>query len=265
MQNGHKAGKSTREMADRRRRNGILVGIIVLLTFVVLGLFLMNADAWGIGGAAVLGILLAMRFLSDWLEGYERGSRKRERRAIRGARSEEAVGALLEALGPDYFVLHDVASPCGNIDHIVIGRGSRYARIERGPLYRLSTIPDRDQIPPRKGRRCRRGHPRQRPSSGKEFPRAGPEQLLLAEGEGGGDHRHSSLDHADPGVPQCFRSVWPIHQERSNYQPTVFGGGDQAETARGGDARANLGYARSDCGGVEASKSMIRTCQVLRT
>jgi hypothetical protein len=115
------AGKSTRELADRRWRNGVLVGLLVLGIFIVLGLFLLNAKAWGIGGTAILIILIAMRFLVDWLEGYDRRSRKREKQATRGAQAEEVVGSLLESLGPGFFVLHDIESPYGNIDHVVIG------------------------------------------------------------------------------------------------------------------------------------------------
>jgi hypothetical protein len=125
-----RAGKSAREMADRRRRNAIFVGLIVLVIALILSFFLLNANSLGIGGTAVLIILLAIRFLSDWLEAYDRRIRKAERRAIRGAKAEEAAGALLEALGPDYFVLHDVASPYGNIDHIVIGRTNGVFLIE---------------------------------------------------------------------------------------------------------------------------------------
>jgi hypothetical protein len=124
------AGKSTREMADRRRRNGILVGLLVLGILIVLGLFLLNAKAWGIGGTAILIILIAMRFLLDWLEGYDRRSRKREKQAIRGAKAEETVGSLLDTMGSDFFAIHDVSTPFGNIDHVVIGEHTGLFLIE---------------------------------------------------------------------------------------------------------------------------------------
>jgi hypothetical protein len=115
------AGKSTREMADRRRRNAILVGLIVLVIGLILTFFIFNAKAFGIGGTAILIILLVIRFLGDWLEGYDRRSRKAERRAIRGAKAEETIGFLLDTLGSEFFILHDIESPYGNIDHVVIG------------------------------------------------------------------------------------------------------------------------------------------------
>jgi hypothetical protein len=46
--------------------------------------------------------------------------RKREGDAIRGAEAEEAVGAILDRLPENHFVLHDVQGPCGNIDHVIL-------------------------------------------------------------------------------------------------------------------------------------------------
>jgi hypothetical protein len=43
---------------------------------------------------------------------------KEEARAIRGAKAEEAIGELLANLSGDYYVLNDIVSPYGNIDHI---------------------------------------------------------------------------------------------------------------------------------------------------
>ena len=124
------AGQSTREMANKRRRNAIIVGLVVIGLGLVLGYLALNYQSIGLGGGAFLALLLALRLLGDWFEGFDRRSRKREKQAVRGARAEESVGALLESLGPDYFVLHDVASPYGNIDHVVIGRTNGIFLIE---------------------------------------------------------------------------------------------------------------------------------------
>jgi hypothetical protein len=40
---------------------------------------------------------------------------KEERRAIRGAKGEELIGAMLEGLGDRFLVFHDLPSPSGNI------------------------------------------------------------------------------------------------------------------------------------------------------
>jgi hypothetical protein len=131
MDNQHRpAGKSTREMADRRRRNGLIAGLIVIAAALVLGYFALNSKSLGLGGGAFFVLLIAIRLLGDWYEGYDRRSRKREKQATRGAKAEEVVGSLLEALGPEYFVLHDIESPYGNIDHIVIGEHNGIFLIE---------------------------------------------------------------------------------------------------------------------------------------
>jgi hypothetical protein len=47
-------------------------------------------------------------------------------RWARGARGERRVGAILEGLGPDWHVLHDVSLGRGNIDHVLIGPGGTF-------------------------------------------------------------------------------------------------------------------------------------------
>jgi hypothetical protein len=42
-------------------------------------------------------------------------------RWARGARGEEEIGRLLEALGDGWFSLHDINTGRGNIDHVVVG------------------------------------------------------------------------------------------------------------------------------------------------
>jgi len=55
---------------------------------------------------------------------------KMERHAIRGAKAEERLASILDDLGEDFLVLHDVPSPYGNIDHIVISKRSGVFLIE---------------------------------------------------------------------------------------------------------------------------------------
>jgi hypothetical protein len=47
-------------------------------------------------------------------------------RAIRGAEAERKVGAILEALGPDWHVLHGVWLGRGDIDHVLVGPGGLF-------------------------------------------------------------------------------------------------------------------------------------------
>jgi Holliday junction resolvase-like predicted endonuclease len=40
----------------------------------------------------------------------------------RGAKGEELIGAMLEQLGDRFLVFHDLPSPYGNIDHLVVSK-----------------------------------------------------------------------------------------------------------------------------------------------
>jgi hypothetical protein len=118
----NKAGNSTRRMAQNRRRttNFILVGVLILA--IILALSIQNWQALGLGGGAVLALLVLLRVLPDLIDKPIKRRIKEERRADRGAAAEEVVGNLLASLGEGFFVLNDIPSPYGNIDHIVIGK-----------------------------------------------------------------------------------------------------------------------------------------------
>jgi hypothetical protein len=119
-----RAGKSTREMANKRRRSAlwtILFGIAVL---VVLWLLLKDSKILGIGGIGILLLLVLIQVVPDFIEGRVDRKFKEEKRAIRGAKAEEKIGELLEDLSDDYYILNDIESPYGNIDHIVISKNA---------------------------------------------------------------------------------------------------------------------------------------------
>lgn len=118
------AGKSTRKMAQSRRRNTNLILVGVLILAILLALTIQNARALGLGGSAVLGLLILLRVLPDLIDKPIKRRVKEERRADRGAAAEEVVGDLLANLNEDFFVLHDIPSPYGNLDHIVIGKNN---------------------------------------------------------------------------------------------------------------------------------------------
>lgn len=114
-----KAGKSTREMASKRRRttNLIVLGVFVIIATIVLG--------WqnlGLSGWTSLALFILLSLFVNMAEELVRRREKEERRADRGAKSEEVIGDLLATLNDDYFVINDVSSPFGNIDHIVIAK-----------------------------------------------------------------------------------------------------------------------------------------------
>lgn len=139
----NKAGKSTRQMAQNRRRttNLILVGVLILA--IILALSIQNWQALGLGGGAVLALLVLLRVLPDLIDKPIKRRVKEERRADRGAAAEEVVGDILADLNEDFFVLNDISSPYGNIDHIVIGKSSGVFLLEtKAHGGRVEILPD---------------------------------------------------------------------------------------------------------------------------
>jgi hypothetical protein len=125
------AGKSTRVMAGKRRFSAVMIGIFALGLVIALYLIMQNHAALGIGGISLLVLLMLIIVIPDIAEGKINRKKKEERRAVRGAIAEEKVAGFLEGLGKDYCIFHDVESPFGNIDYIVLG--------ERSGLFLLET------------------------------------------------------------------------------------------------------------------------------
>jgi hypothetical protein len=119
----HQAGKSTRAMAEQRRRRGIYWGIGGILVIILIFIMINNPDAIGLGGGGILGLLVLMKVVESVTGRQMDKQYKLRRRAVRGAKGEEKVGELLDALNEeDYVVVHDVACAYGNIDHVVLSR-----------------------------------------------------------------------------------------------------------------------------------------------
>jgi hypothetical protein len=132
------AGQSTRQMAEGRRKQGILWGIVAIIALIVIFVILQNPQNFGVGGIGFLVLLVAMRVIVDQFDSYSSRQAKKVRRADRGAEAEEKIGGLLDNLDSDFEVLHDVDSPFGNIDHLVISR--------QGGIYLLETKSHRGTI-----------------------------------------------------------------------------------------------------------------------
>jgi hypothetical protein len=125
-----RAGKSTRTMAHKRHQSALWTGLLGIAAITVIWLLLRNAKAAGIGGIGVI-VLLVIQIAIPWfIERRVDRKLKEEERAIRGARAEEKIGELLADLSEDFYVLNDVDSPYGNIDHIVISKYSGIFLIE---------------------------------------------------------------------------------------------------------------------------------------
>jgi hypothetical protein len=123
MENHQKrAGQSTREMAAKRYRNRVWLVLLTIGVVLLILLLANNSKGLGIGGFGFLGLIILARVVMNYSEAKTNKMIKEEKRAIRGAKGEEKVGSILESLGTDYLVIHDVVSPYGNIDHIVISK-----------------------------------------------------------------------------------------------------------------------------------------------
>jgi Nuclease-related domain/Topoisomerase DNA binding C4 zinc finger len=127
----HTAAKSTREMADERRKQLSTVGWLVIGAVIIVYILLTNSSSLRIGGIGILVLLFAIRLLPDWFDGYSHRKEKTIRRADRGADAEEQIADLLNQLGDEFVVIHDVDSSYGNIDHIVIS--------QKGGIFLLET------------------------------------------------------------------------------------------------------------------------------
>ena len=121
--------QSTRAMAAKRRKLAIAIAVGALLIMVLIALLLHGRVLAGLGGATLV-LLLLLRVLADVADRETSRLLKAERRALRGASGEEVVGAILSGLGQDYFAIHDLESPYGNIDHIVFARSGSVFMIE---------------------------------------------------------------------------------------------------------------------------------------
>lgn len=126
----NRAGKSTREMADKRYQLRVWWVLITASIVLVICAVVANSKSLGLGGAGVIGLVLLARIIMNYMDRRASKLIREERRAIRGAKAEETIGSILEGLGEDYLVIHDVVSPYGNIDHIVIGKESGVFLIE---------------------------------------------------------------------------------------------------------------------------------------
>lgn len=117
-----RAGKSTYELAEKRRKKGLQGGLIILGLAIFALFFFSNRSLFiPLGGGFLVIMLILLIVLPDFAESFLRKNGREEKRAIRGADAEVEVGSILDSLEPDDFlVYHDIRSPYGNIDHIVI-------------------------------------------------------------------------------------------------------------------------------------------------
>jgi hypothetical protein len=117
-----KAGRSTRKMGARRRSVGLTYLILAVGVAIALFVIATNPQALGVTSIGLLVLIIAVRIFSDLLTSRAERLFKAEKRAIRGARGEETVERILDSLGSNFYVLHDIECSYGNIDHIVLSQ-----------------------------------------------------------------------------------------------------------------------------------------------
>ncbi len=125
-----KAGRSTRKMAARRRLAGLTYLILALGVAIALFVIATNPQALGVTGAGLLALIIGVRVFGDLLTSRAESMFKTEKRAVRGAHGEETVELILDSLGSNFYALHDLECPYGNVDHIVFSRANGVFLIE---------------------------------------------------------------------------------------------------------------------------------------
>src|SRR5262245_27846690 len=125
-----RAGQSTRDMAARRYKIRVWFVLLMFAVAFLILILVFKSKPLGISGFGFLGLLILYQLVMGFTEGKVKKMRRTERRAVRGAKAEEKIGSLFDHLGEDYLVSHDIASPYGNIDHLVISRQNGVFLIE---------------------------------------------------------------------------------------------------------------------------------------
>jgi hypothetical protein len=123
-----RAGVKTREMAERRALIRAGFGLIAMIVGWVFLKVMPHAQAAGIGTIVVL--FVAFKVAMNILESKIDTKIVEEKRAIRGAVAEEKIEEILDQLDDEHFILHDVVSSFGNIDHVVLSKNHGLFLIE---------------------------------------------------------------------------------------------------------------------------------------
>jgi hypothetical protein len=118
-----KAGKSTRRLADKRYLGKVFVGLIGLFAIFLLIFTSLNLRVKGILSVIslvviIIALLIIKRETDEGMTHFE----KLDARASKGANAEEKIGDLLKQLPAEFAVFHDIESPNGNIDHVVLNK-----------------------------------------------------------------------------------------------------------------------------------------------
>jgi hypothetical protein len=116
---------SNEAMAKRRR---ILLLAIVVVAFasmvegLVLGHWLLPAGLSSLTGICIMAIFLVVLLGVAWLAGRKIEALEKHSAAMqRGAVGEIGVGTALQKFPDSFYVINDLTTPFGNLDHVVVG------------------------------------------------------------------------------------------------------------------------------------------------
>jgi hypothetical protein len=124
-------GASTRELADRRTLARVGFGIIGLAVMGILFTVLPRTQAVGLSVLVALGVLgkIAMTILESRID----TKIAEELRPSRGSVAEEHIGEVLNELGDEHVIVHDILCPHGRIDHLIFSKGYGIFLVESMP------------------------------------------------------------------------------------------------------------------------------------
>lgn len=127
---GNVAGESTSKLADKRYLKLIAFVLIGLGIIVLIGVMINNSKALGIGGIGILILLILLKLSSaSFLKQVDKKG-KEVTRARRGAEAEKRIVEIFTNKTDQYFVINDVLSHFGNIDHVILKKDAGVFLIE---------------------------------------------------------------------------------------------------------------------------------------
>jgi hypothetical protein len=121
------SGRYVSDEAVRQKRQIIITVMVIIALFgVIEGIILSTLFPLGWltpVGKAVIVVVAAVGIwgLDKWGDQKLNAIEKRKNNMVRGAAGEIQVGNGLTKLSDDYCVINDVATPHGNLDHVVVG------------------------------------------------------------------------------------------------------------------------------------------------
>lgn len=137
------AGASTQKMADKRYTTMVVYGFTCFGICALIMVMVNNAKFIGIGSIGILILIFAMKIIPELFLKRIDVKSKEVNRARKGADAEERVDDLFASLSDQYFIINDVVSKSGNIDHVIIKKGAGILLIETKSHHGKISVQDK--------------------------------------------------------------------------------------------------------------------------